>query len=218
MVDAVIFDMDGLMFDTESVWCTLWKPTLAVFGMEEPEGLADAARGTAGAQLKNTIAQYCGPDCDSDAILTELWHQADLAFARHVEKKPGLDALLAWLAEKQIPMAVASSSMQHYIRNNLELGQIGKYFSVIVSGDRIEHSKPAPDIFLKAAEELGVQPSRTLVLEDSYNGVRAGYAGGFLTVMVPDILPANEEMAQKYTACCKDLFEVKDLLAQGKLG
>lgn len=218
MVDAVIFDMDGLMFDTESVWCTLWKPTLATFGMQEPAGLADAARGTAGQQLKNVIAQYCGPNCNPDAILAELWHQADLAFAQHVEKKPGLDALLNWLAERQIPIAVASSSLQHYIRRNLQLGQISQYFSVLVSGDMVEHSKPAPDIFLKAAQQLGVAPSRTLVLEDSYNGIRAGYAGGFITVMVPDILPPNTEMEQKYTACCKDLLQVRDLLALGKLG
>ncbi len=218
MVEAVIFDMDGLMFDTESVWTSLWEPVLKTFGIPLPAGLADATRGTAGVQLRNIVGQYCGPNHDPQEILEEMWRQGDLVFAKGVAKKPGLDALLGWLKEHSIPVAVASSSLPHYIHQNLKNGNIESYFSTIVSGDMIEHSKPAPDIFLKAAELLGADRHRTLVLEDSYNGVRAGRAGDFITVMVPDLMPANEEMAKLYDACCKDLFTVRDLLEQGKLG
>lgn len=87
----------------------------------------------------------------------------------------------------------------------------------MVSGLEVARSKPAPDIFLEAARRLGIEPARCLVLEDSYNGVRAGVAAGMTTVMVPDMLPPTEEMAGLYTACCKDLREVRDLLAEGKL-
>ena len=68
-----------------------------------------------------------------------------------------------------------------------------------------------------AAEKLGVAPGHALVLEDSYNGVRAGARGGFVTVMVPDLAPADDEMRRLYTAECKDLHEVKKMLEEGKL-
>ncbi len=218
MVQAVIFDMDGLMFDTESVWSSLWEPVLATFGIPLPDGLADATKGTAGEQLKRLVGEYCGPDSDPEAILEEMWRQGDVVFEQGVAKKPGLDELLAWLKAHNIPMAVASSSLEKYIRNNLRTGGIESYFSTVVSGPQVAHSKPAPDIFLKAAELLGADPAHTLVLEDSYNGVRAGRAGGFITVMVPDTMPDNAEMATLYNACCTDLFAVRDLLAENKLG
>lgn len=217
MVQAVIFDMDGLMFDTESVWTSLWKPVLKSFGIPMPAGLADATRGTAGAQLKGIVGQYCGPGSDPQAILEEMWRQGDEIFAKGVAKKPGLDALLAWLKAQGIPMAIASSSKPHYIEQNLRNGGIADYFSAIVSGDMITFSKPAPDCFLKAAKMLHADPHHTLVLEDSFNGIRAGRAGDFITVMVPDLMQPDAEMAHLYDACCKDLFEVRDLLQEGKL-
>ena len=91
------------------------------------------------------------------------------------------------------------------------------FFEAAVCGDEVAHAKPAPDIFLAAAKALGVPAEECLVLEDSLNGVRAGYAAGAVTVMVPDLIPPNEEIAKLYTRCCKDLLEVRDLLAQGKL-
>ena len=81
---------------------------------------------------------------------------------------------------------------------------------MIVSGEQFSASKPDPEIFLRAAEALGTVPGRTLVLEDSYNGVRAGAAGHFVTVMVPDMVPADDEMRRLYTAECRDLYEVLD--------
>ena len=127
-----------------------------------------------------------------------------------VPKKPGLDELLAWLDEQHIPMAVASSSRMDVIQRNLDNWGMRSYFSVLASGQQVTRSKPDPEIFLLAAEKLGVTPGHALVLEDSYNGVRAGAAGGFVTVMVPDLLPADDEMRRLYTAECRSLFEVLD--------
>ena len=83
--------------------------------------------------------------------------------------------------------------------------------------EQFTSSKPDPEIFLTAAKALGTTPAETLVLEDSYNGVRAGARGGFFTVMVPDLAPADDEMRRLYTAECKDLREVKKMLEEGKL-
>lgn len=217
MIQGVIFDMDGLMFDTERMWDTFWEPALVKFGLHYKEGLAQAARGTAQEELRAVLRRFYGEDCDAQGIISELYRIAYEAFQAPVPKKPGLDELLAWLDEQHIPMAVASSSQMQAIQRHLDNWGLGHYFKAIVSGDQTPRSKPAPDIFLLAAERLGTEPARTLVLEDSYNGVRAGAAGGFVTVMVPDLAPATDEMRRLYTCECSSLHEVLAALKAGTL-
>ena len=183
MIQGVIFDMDGLMFDTERIWNICWEPALAKFGLPCKDGLSQAARGT----------------------------------NKPVPKMPGLDELLAWLDEHHIPMAVASSSPMTVIEGHLEHWGLGHYFKAVISGEHLTRSKPAPDIFLLAAQKLGTEPAKTMVLEDSYNGVRAGAAGGFVTVMVPDLSPATDEMRRIYTCECASLHEVRRKLEDGEL-
>jgi HAD superfamily hydrolase (TIGR01509 family) len=219
MLHGVIFDLDGLMFDTERMWATFWEPALSSLGLHYSEGLAEDARGTAGESMRAVLRKHFGPDCDTEAIIARLHELAAAAFARPVPKKPGLDALLAYLQAHGIPLAVASSSREDVVRRHLRNGQIEPYFRAVITGDMVARSKPEPDIFLRAAEALGVSPAECLVLEDSYNGVRAGHAGGFVTVMVPDLAPADDEMRALYTRECASLDEVRawleatDLLA-----
>ena len=218
MIDGVIFDMDGTMFDTERMWATFWEPALAALGLPYREGLAEAARGTAGVTTRNVVRQFYGPDCDAEAIVDSLHRVADeVFFSAPVPKKPGLDALLAWLKARHIPMAVASSSREAMIRHNLDVWGLTQDFTAIVSGQHVAHSKPDPEIFLLTAQKLGVEPSRCLVLEDSYNGVRAGAAGDFVTVMVPDLVPADDEMKRLYTMECASLEEVLEKLKAGEI-
>lgn len=218
MIDGVIFDMDGTMFDTERMWATFWEPALAALGLPYREGLAEAARGTAGVTTRNVVRQFYGPDCDAEAIVDSLHRVADeVFFSAPVPKKPGLDALLAWLKARHIPMAVASSSREAMIHHNLDVWGLTQDFTAIVSGQHVAHSKPDPEIFLLTAQKLGVEPSRCLVLEDSYNGVRAGAAGGFVTVMVPDLVPADDEMKRLYTMECASLEEVLEKLKAGEI-
>ena len=218
MIDGVIFDMDGTMFDTERMWATFWEPALAALGLPYREGLAEAARGTAGVTTRNVVRQFYGPDCDAEAIVDRLPRVADeVFFSAPVPKKPGLDALLAWLKARHIPMAVASSSREAMIRHNLDVWGLTQDFTAIVSGQHVAHSKPDPEIFLLTAQKLDVEPSRCLVLEDSYNGVRAGAAGGFVTVMVPDLVPADDEMKRLYTMECASLEEVLEKLKAGEI-
>ncbi len=216
-IDAVIFDMDGLMFDSECVWKTLWQPALAAFGREVPEGLPEAACGTTGDFAIAVIEKFCGPEVDAKAVFEEFYRLAALRFAQGVPKKPGLDELLAYLREQGIPMAVASSSPLAMIENNLRAAEVAGFFDQVVSGQFVEHSKPAPDIFLEAARRLGAEPARTLVLEDSFAGVRAGAAGGFVTVMVPDLHEPTQEIRGLATRVCASLHEVRELLEAGQL-
>ena len=132
-------------------------------------------------------------------------------------KKPGLDEILAWLEQRHIPMVVASSSRMASIRHHLDGWGLTHYFKAVISGEQFVSSKPDPEIFLLTAEKLGVEPARCLVLEDSYNGVRAGAAGGFVTVMVPDLSPATDEMRRIYACECASLHEVRRKLECGEL-
>ena len=217
MIQGVIFDMDGLMFDTERIWATLWEPALAGLGLSYKEGLDEAARGTAGDSMRAVLRRFYGPDCDPDRIIEALHEQGVIAFQAPPPKKPGLDEILAWLEQRHIPMVVASSSRMASILRHLNNWHMTDHFKALISGEQFSASKPDPEIFLTAAKALGTVPAETLVLEDSYNGVRAGARGGFVTVMVPDLAPADDEMRSLYTAECRDLFEVKKLLEAGKL-
>ena len=217
MINGVIFDMDGLMFDTERMWATFWEPALAALGLEYKEGLAEAERGTAGETSRNIVRQFYGEDCDANAIIDSLHRVADEEFQKPVPKKPGLDELIAYLEAQHIPMVVASSSRMASILRHLNNWHMTDHFQTLISGEQFTSSKPDPEIFLTAAKALGTVPAETLVLEDSYNGVRAGAAGGFVTVMVPDLLPADDEMRGLYTMECTSLNEVLAKLKTGEL-
>lgn len=218
MIEAAIFDMDGLMFDTEPVWGRCWAPAFAQFGMEPPsEQFKADLRGTAGAEMDAVFKRYFGPDVDTEGIAEVERKLVAEENAKHIDKKPGLDELLDWLKGHSIPMAVASSSPEELIRANLRTAGVEDYFAHVVSSTGLQRSKPFPDVFLRAADELGVEPARAMVLEDSYNGVRAGHAGGFVTVMVPDLQPADDEMREKATAVCDSLADVIPLLESGQL-
>lgn len=218
MVDGVIFDMDGLMFDTERIWVTLWEPALAVYGLPYKQGLAEAARGTTGEATYKVLRGFYGEACDAPGIWRTINELAEQEFLRApVPKKAGLDELLAWLGARGVPLAVASSSPESTILHHLDSWNLRQYFTAVISGTNVTRPKPDPETFLVAARALGVAPARCMVLEDSYNGVRAASAGGFVTVMVPDLSPANDEMRSLYTMECESLLVVKEKLENGEI-
>lgn len=135
---------------------------------------------------------------DPQKVLDKIWQLADERFARGVPCKKGLKELLATLEDMGLPRIVASSSPRNMIEMNLQTTGTARYFHDVVSGTEVAHSKPAPDTFLVAAKKLHLDPHDCLVLEDSFNGVRAGRAAGCVTVMVPDLMQPTEEIAQLY--------------------
>ena len=145
-------------------------------------------------------------------MLQTAWRLADELFAKGVPCKPGLFELLDVLEERGIPRIVASSSPRSMILQNLSTTGAGRYFAQVVCGADVEHSKPAPDIFLLAASRLGVDIHRCLVLEDSLNGLRAARASGAVSVMVPDLRPYGPEVAPYVDYLKQDLSQVIDLL------
>jgi HAD superfamily hydrolase (TIGR01509 family) len=219
MIKGVIFDMDGLMFDTERLWDTFWEPACEELGVPMPQDLATfyaSGRGLAGQYLIEHVQKYF-PQVDPQKMLDKVWQIGDARFAQGVPCKPGLKELLALLEERGLPRIVASSSPRNMIEQNLQTTGTARYFHDIVCGADVQHSKPAPDIFLEAARRLKLDIHDCLVLEDSFNGVRAGHAAGAVTVMVPDLAQPDEEIRRLYDYCCHDLYEVREMLLQGKL-
>lgn len=221
MVQGVIFDMDGLMFDTEPVWGACWAPVCAKYGMEDrvTEQMIAGVRGCAGETMHAALRKYLG----DDAPVEEIWiDEKDMVHERvateGVPKKPGLDELLEYLHDCGIPMAVASSSTKSAIQGNLARGGIESYFDVLLSGESLGRGKPDPLIFLETAKMLGTDPARTIVVEDSFNGVDAGFRGNFITIMVPDLAEPTDEVRAQATAVVERLDDIIDLMEAGKVG
>lgn len=213
MYEAVIFDMDGLMFDTEPIWARSWAPVLEMHGLCMRPELLTAALGSGKGELPSVVERVFGPRADAVQIVDEHYKLAYELLAGKVLAKPGLFELVAWLEARGIARAVASSSPRHMIDHHLSQHGLADKFACVVDGGQVTRSKPASDIFLRAADELGVAPRDVLVLEDSANGIRAAHGGGFDCIMVPDMQEPTTELASLVIGVYHDLLEVRDVLA-----
>lgn len=205
---GAIFDMDGLLFDTERVYQQTWREIAEEMGVELGSGFLKAVSGTNGEYMCRVVEQYYHVS-DAAAIIEQCMKRVKEKLSKHVPVKTGVPEILNFFREKGIHMAVASSSAAGQIESNLEIAGIRGYFSEIISGTEVEHGKPAPDIFLLAAERIGCEPGGCFVFEDSENGIKAGHAAGCITVMVPDLMEASPEILPYCTMVCPDLIQAE---------
>lgn len=196
-IDAAIFDMDGLMLDTERLSIVFERRAHEERGIPFRD-LTPLVMGKNTAAVRQIQLEQYGPDYPIDALRArcqELWDE----YLREnpVPVKPGLFPLLRWLRERGIPRGVASSTSAASALPMLEKGGIAPWMDAMVFGDQVVRSKPEPDIFLEAARRLGAEPRRCVVLEDSPNGILAAHRAGMLPVMIPDLVrpePALEAL------------------------
>ena len=212
MIRAVIFDMDGLITDSERLALSVIPQAGRLQGYEIPLSLIKA---TTGVTVAYAIDKYheIFPQLDAQKLFTDfriLMHE--LAKEGKIPLKKGVKELLFALKEKNIPRAVASSSPVATIELYLSQAGILQDFQYLQSGGGDIPSKPAPDVFLLAAKALGVAPRDCLVLEDSANGVKAGRAAGMQVCMVPDIIPFHPDLAPYCDHVLDDLTQVIPLL------
>ena len=202
--NTAIFDMDGTVYDTEQIYMRAW------LAAGVPKELYFSFIGTPHAKIVNTLRSN-GLDPDTVIALKEAHVKESLSHG--IPLKPGVRKTLIWLKENGYRTAIATSSSRATADWYLGDTDMAQYFDVIVSGDQIENGKPAPDIFLKAAEKLDAVPSQCIVLEDSYNGVRAGRNADMLTVMIPDVVPADDEMREKADAILDSMEQLPAYLS-----
>ncbi len=211
---AVGFDMDGVIFDSERAVMQCWKEVASRHNIPDIEKAILACTGTTMVRTREIMLNLYGADFPYDEYARE---SSAIFHSRYdggrLPMKPGVKELLTFLKEHDKKIALASSTRQQVVTDELRDAGIIEYFDRIICGDMVSRSKPAPDIFLKACEELNVSPSDSYAIEDSYNGIRAAHAGGLHPIMVPDLLPADEEMQSLAEIVLPSLTSVMEYLA-----
>ena len=209
MVKAVIFDVDGTLLDTERIYMKAWKEAAAEMGYVMPDSLLQKTRAVDAKIAAKIFEEEIGNGFSYQAVRPIRVRIAEEIIERESPiLKPGVLELLAFLKDKGIRLAVASSTNTKTTKEHLEASGILAPFEAVVGGDQIVKGKPNPDIFLKAAEALGAAPEECIVVEDSPAGIRAGFAAGMKTVLVPDQAAITEETIAMSDKVLKSLAEM----------
>lgn len=195
--DAVVFDMDGVIFDSERCVFECWIEIADKYGIKDIEKNFLACTGTTMSRTREIMMEAYGADFSYD----DFAHEASVIFHEKYDNgnlpiKAGVFELLDYLKEQGKKIALATSTRRQTVLYQLEQAGILKYFDEIITGDMVTKSKPDPEIYLMACEKIAVKPQNAFAIEDSYNGIRSAQAGGLRAIMVPDLLSANEEMKE----------------------
>lgn len=208
---AVIFDMDGIIFDSERLVLECWEKMAKKYHLEGMHEAYLPCIGTNDSRTKEIMMDYYGAGFPYDAFRKEasvLFHEITDRDGLPVKK--GVRELLEYLNDNDIPVGLASSTRLAVVTEELKQAGLYGYFRTVTGGDQLKRSKPEPDIYLMACGKLGARPENTYAVEDSYNGIRSSHSAGMMPVMVPDLLPPTEEMRQKSVAVLDDLLQVRD--------
>ncbi len=202
MKKGAIFDMDGLLFDTERLFRDGWIAMAAQFGQVHQPKFPAAVAGTSGAGMRKVIQDFY-PAVDPCAFQSGCIAWVEESILRNgPPEKPGMREILTFFRERGVKIAVASSSGREMILRNLQSAGIASMFDAVVSGDQVTRGKPEPDIFLLAARQLDCAPEECYVFEDGLNGARAGIAAGCAAVMIPDLYAPEPDI----TAGCAGIY------------
>lgn len=205
-ITGAIFDMDGVLFDTERMYHEVWRQLAWEHHVTLGSEFVRTISGTNGSRMRQVVEEYYQVS-DGDAVIRECMGRVGEQLLVHVPVKDGVREILRFLKEKGIPAAVASSSARELIESNLRKSGLRDAFASVVSGFEVKAGKPAPDIFLCAAKRIGRRPEECVVFEDSENGIRAGHAAGCITFMIPDLIAPGEDIRPYCFRICGSLTE-----------
>jgi HAD superfamily hydrolase (TIGR01509 family) len=212
---AVIFDMDGLLIDT----IPAYTAAMVQAGLDIERSISQkyvlSLVGLLGAELEARLIADLGTDFPVAPYLRAMSARLEPLLATGVPLKPGAIELLEALARQRTPLAVATSMKQSEAIHQLEANAVGRFFLHVVGRDDVARGKPHPDIHLQAASRLAVAPGDCVVLEDSFNGVRAAHAAGAMTIMVPDTLEPTDDIRRLCVGVVESLYDARDVLSAG---
>jgi len=209
MINGIIFDMDGLMFDTEQLSTYGWIHTMKKLNIDLTIEFINSFKGTSAVYSKQLFEKRFGHDFDYEyarGIRTDYMNS--VIEVSGIPIKNGLIELLDYLKSNHILAAVATSTNHVLGEKYLKMAGVYDYFMAVIYGDSVLKGKPEPDIFLKAARAIGKDPSNCFVLEDSPAGIRGGFAAGMKVIHIPDQIVIEDDIKKKVFKTCSDLNEV----------
>lgn len=212
-IRGVLFDMDGLVLDTEKLFCRFWAEAGQFYGfpMTFEQGMGMRALGRSAAISK--LHSYFGPSADYDLIRSKRIELMNAYIVEHgVDLKPGIRELLDYLHAKGIACAITSSSPIDRIQRYLGYHNLETQFDALCSGHNVPNGKPAPDIYLHGAASLGLKPEECLALEDAPSGIESAFRASCHAVIIPDLDTPGEETLRRCFAKADSLVDIIDLL------
>jgi beta-phosphoglucomutase family hydrolase len=216
-VDAIIFDMDGVLIDSERISFKCFQEVFEEYDYKIDEEFYLKLIGRTVKNIKEIMKKEYGDDFPFDDIYEKKRNLAyEITNKNGVIIKPGVHELLDYLNSKNYKIAVATSTRKERALELLEEGRIKGKVDYVIGGDQVENSKPNPEIFLKAAKALNVEPEKCIVIEDSDAGITAAHAGKMIGIHVPDMKELEEETKGLAFKICKDLIEVKKYLEESE--
>lgn len=219
MITGVIFDMDGLMFDTEKIVFRNWSIVMKENNYHYDMDIYKKTVGLRHAETEKLYKSIYGEDFDYQTLRTrvsKMYVEYTAQFG--VPKKEGLVELLKFLKENKILTAVATSTREESASRTLKIAGVTEYFSAFMFGDTVKNGKPDPEIFERARLLIGTEKENTLALEDSINGVKSAYNAGLKTVMIPDMLNPDKETEKLLYKKCNNLKEVIPIIENENSG
>ena len=215
-IRGVLFDMDGVILDSEKLYAKFWAAGCECYGYHMTYQQALGMRSLNAQAGQEYLSSLFGPDISYPLVRAKRIELMDAYVEENgIEAKPGIFELLDYLAARQIPYAITTASPNDRIRNHL--GRLGLYerFDHICTAHEVPQGKPAPDIYLLGAKTIGVPPENCLALEDSYTGILSAYRAGCLATIVPDLDQPGVNILSIAYARADSLTDVIDLM-EGK--
>lgn len=215
---AVIFDMDGLMFDTQCIYDKAYDDVaLAQFGFAVPQEMHLALMGSSGDDIVEAAARYLPEDVDARAFIRHCFDLVAELVKTELTARPGLDVILPYLARKGYRLGLASGSERRVVDSNLQSSGLGHYFAATLCGDEVVHSKPDPESYVRVCEMIGRKPEECYVLEDSPNGILAAHRAGCTPVMVPNDVQPDQATRDLCAGVFESLEDVTKALENGTI-
>lgn len=212
-IEAVLFDMDGVIFDTESVYIDIWTKVFKRYGYKMKKDVYVTVMGRGRENVINTFLEVYGKDLP----IIEMYKEKDEGLLAVIEKgqvpmKEGVTEILDFLKEKEYKIALATAGKRHRVMKQLKMANIEDSFEVILCGEEVINAKPDPEIFIKAANKLFVKAENCIVIEDSPAGIKAAFNAKMTGIHVEDLKKADEEIMKYCHKSFKNLFDIREYL------
>ena len=212
-IEGVVFDVDGVLFDTERLMHKVWLEVSAQMGWPQVGEDYLEYVGNGRSVIYEKMLSFYGPNFPKEEFLSTCSQTLQARMERDgVPLKPGVRELFTFLRQRGIPMAIATSTAMVRTARRMEMTGLTPYLTAMITGDQVTRGKPDPEIFLLACQALGTAPTRTLAVEDSRNGILSATAAGMPTVMVPDMIAPTPELEQLLWKRCASLEQLHQQL------